>query len=75
MSITSVSTVSPLMQAVEYQGQTYFTSRYFHQRYITNSAIAGKYRQHHNFLRVLRAVEAYQAYTAWLFAINGQVDF
>lgn len=53
---------SPLMHSVGYQGQVYFTSQYFHAEYVRNSPNGGKYRRHPDFLRVLRAIPAYQLY-------------
>jgi hypothetical protein len=54
--------LSPLMQPVEWQGQIYFTSQYFHLDYIANSPDGGKHRQHKNFIRVIRAIPAYHEY-------------
>ena len=51
-----------LSQPVEYEGQTYYTSQYFHQQYIANSEQGGKYRQHYHFLRLLRSIETYATY-------------
>lgn len=53
---------SPLMQPVPWQGQEYFTSQYFHAQYLANSQYGGKYRQHSNFLQVVRAIPAYRLY-------------
>lgn len=53
---------NPLMQPVQYQGQEYFTSQYFHQNYLANSQASGKYRRHGDFLRVMRHIEAYALY-------------
>jgi len=50
------------MQPVQWQGQEYFTSQYFHAHYLANSPYGGKYRQHSNFLRVIRAIPAYAIY-------------
>lgn len=50
---------SPLMQPVAYQGQTYFTSQYFHQQYLANSPHGGKYRRHDNFLQSVRTIPTY----------------
>lgn len=51
---------SPLLHPVSYQGETYFTSQYFHRQYRDNSPHGGKYRQHKNFLQLLRSIEQYQ---------------
>jgi hypothetical protein len=54
---------SPLMSVVEFDGQQYYTSQYFHRQYVQNSVVGkGKYRQHKNFLVALRAIPAYQLY-------------
>jgi len=50
------------MRPVEWQGQEYFTSQYFHGQYLVNSPYGGKYRRHDNFLRLLRAIPAYNIY-------------
>jgi hypothetical protein len=55
--------VNLLFQPVVYQGQEYYTSQYFHQQYITNSAHGGKYQRHDDFLRLLRTIETYKIYT------------
>lgn len=60
--MSNLTAVSPLMQPVQYQGQPYFTSQYFHQQYLTNSHAGGKYQRHTHFLRLLRSIEAYQDY-------------
>ncbi|MCK7581044.1 MAG: hypothetical protein MZV65_39105 [Chromatiales bacterium] len=53
---------SPLMQPVQFNGQTYFTGQYFHQLYRTNSDADGKYKQTAHFLRLIRSIEAYPLY-------------
>jgi hypothetical protein len=54
---------SPLMSVVDYDGQMYYTSQYFHRQYVANSdAGKGKYRQHQTFVRRLKSIEAYQLY-------------
>ena len=57
---------SPLMQPVEYQGQTYYTSQYFHAQYVANSHQQAKvkYKWHQDFVRVLKAIEAYDTYVS-----------
>lgn len=57
---TDVQHLSPLMQPVTYDGQQYFTSQYFHQQYLANSSLTGKYRQHSHFVRLLRSIEPYR---------------
>jgi len=51
-----------IMRPVEWQGQIYYTSQYFHRQYLANKPEGGKYREHRNFLRVLRGIEAYEVY-------------
>ena len=51
-----------LQQPVQYNGQTYFTSQYFHQQYLANSQAVGKYQRHADFLRLLRSMESYTLY-------------
>ena len=62
--MTDIVPQSPLMRPIEYQGQTYFTSRYFHQQYRANSypQRQGKYTRHKDFLRVLRTIPLYADY-------------
>lgn len=55
---------SPLMEPVQYNGQTYFTGQYFHQMYRSNSDADGKYRHAKNFLRLIRSIETYPQYLA-----------
>jgi len=50
------------MQPIVYEGHPYFSSQYFHQQYLANSQYGGKYKRHHDFLRLLRSIEAYQTY-------------
>jgi hypothetical protein len=53
---------NPLMQPVEWQGQIYFTTRYFHQLYLAHMAEQGRkvtHKRHDNFLRVVRAMPIY----------------
>jgi hypothetical protein len=53
------------MQPVVYQGQTYYTSQYFHAYYLHNTQIEGgkgKYRRHEHFVRMLRSIAAYQKF-------------
>jgi hypothetical protein len=59
-SITPIS--NPLMQPVQYMGQTYFTGQYFHQMYRNNSDTNGKYKQFQHFARLIRSIETYQNY-------------
>jgi hypothetical protein len=58
--------LSPLMQPVEWQGQMYFTSQYFHQQYNEQKRIEGKparYREHKNFRQKIRNIENYDKMT------------
>lgn len=57
-----VQIVNPLMQPVQYHGQTYFTGQYFHQMYRANSDADGKYKQFQHFTRLIRSIEAYPLY-------------
>jgi hypothetical protein len=50
------------MQPVQYNGQEYYTSQYFHRQYIANSVHGGKYQRHGDFLRLLRTIETYKIY-------------
>lgn len=63
-ALTHPNDPSPLMQPVDYQGQIYFTSQYFHRQYLEQSPHGGKYRQHGNFLQAIRAIPAYELYIA-----------
>jgi hypothetical protein len=52
----------PLMQPVEWQGQVYYTTRYFHRQYLIHMAEQGRkvtHKRHDNFLRVVRAMPIY----------------
>ena len=60
--MSNLTPQSPLMQPVEWQGQAYFTSQYFHAQYLANSQFGGKYRRHSDFLRVIRSIPAYALY-------------
>ena len=51
--------LSALMQPVEWQGQIYFTSQYFHREYLINSQYGGKYQRHKHFVRVIKAIPIY----------------
>ena len=57
-----IAPLSPLMQPVQYEGQTYYTSQYFHQQYLANSQQKGKHRRYDSFMRLLRHIEAYALY-------------
>lgn len=52
----------PLLLPVQYNGQEYFTSQYFHRQYQESAGLKGKYRQHAHFLRLFRSIEAYALY-------------
>ena len=58
----SIISLSPLFAPVSYAGQTYFTSQYFHREYLANSQYGGKYQRHADFIRKVRAIEAYDLY-------------
>ncbi len=60
--MTDLLAQNPLYAPVEFQGQTYFTSQYFHRQYVNHSHAASKYRQHSTFNRLLRSIEAYHIY-------------
>lgn len=62
MSTLVAVTPSPLMQPVQYKGQTYFTGQYFHQLYRSNSDVDGKYKRPADFMRLIRSIEAYPLY-------------
>ncbi|MCJ8337558.1 MAG: hypothetical protein MJK10_03720 [Pseudomonadales bacterium] len=54
---------NPLMQPIQYKGQMYFTSHYFHQAYRNNSGSdGGKYEKQKDFMRLIRSIEAYSNY-------------
>lgn len=60
-NITPINNV--LMQPIQWDGQVYFTSHYFHQQYRTNTGIdGGKYAELKNFNKLIRGIEAYQRY-------------
>lgn len=61
-NIVPFSPDDPLMQPVRYNGQEYFTSQYFHRQYQESAGLKGKYQRHHNFLKLLRSIEAYKLY-------------
>jgi hypothetical protein len=62
-TITAITPQSPLMAVVEFDGQLYYTSQYFHRQYLANSDLGkGKYQRHDNFRRMLRGIEAYRLY-------------
>lgn len=51
------------MQPIQYNGQVYFTSQYFHQTYRNNSGSDdGKYKELKNFNVLIRSIEAYGKY-------------
>ncbi len=61
--MSNVTTITnPLMQPIQYNGQTYFTGQYFHQMYRNNSDTGGKYKQASHFLRLVRSIAAYPKY-------------
>jgi hypothetical protein len=49
----------PLMLPVQWQGQEYLTSQYFHRQYRENAGLQGKYQRHQDFRRLLRSIELY----------------
>lgn len=51
---------SPLMLPIQYEGQIYFTSQYFHSQYKANAG--EKYSQLKDFNRLIRSIEAYPNY-------------
>jgi hypothetical protein len=58
----SLTTLSPLMQPVFWQEHEYFTSQYFHQKYIQQKAEEGepgKLQRHDNFRRKIHNIESY----------------
>jgi len=59
-NITPINNV--LMQPIQWDGQVYFTSHYFHQQYRNNSGDQGKYEQLKDFNRLIRSIEAYPRY-------------
>ncbi len=61
--MSNVTTLNnPLMQPIQYNGQTYFTGQYFHQMYRNNSDTDGKYKRTGDFIRLIRSIETYQNY-------------
>ncbi len=61
--MSNISPISnPLMQPVQYNGQTYFTGQYFHQMYRNNSDTGGKYKRPGDFMRLVRSIETYPQY-------------
>ena len=59
-NITPINNV--LMQPIQWNGQVYFTSHYFHQQYQENSKDGGKYAELKNFNKLVRGIEAYKEY-------------
>lgn len=55
---------SPLMQPVQWQGQTYYLSQFFHRQYLAGSQYHGKHTRFDSFMRLLRSIEAYDIYIA-----------
>lgn len=53
---------SPLLQPVTLDGQTYFTSQYFHAQYQQNTPGQGKHTRLDSFMRLLQSMEAYGVY-------------
>jgi hypothetical protein len=54
--------MDPLMQPVEWQGQLYYTTRYFHRQYLTHMAEQGRkvtHKRFDNFQRKLRGMPIY----------------
>jgi hypothetical protein len=61
----SIGSASSLMQPVEWQGKVYFTSHYFHQWYLVNSASSegkAKFQRHDSFIRRIKSIESYHLY-------------
>lgn len=52
--------LSPLMQAIQHNEQTYFTSQYFHSQYKANAG--GKYQNLSDFNALIRSIETYPIY-------------
>jgi hypothetical protein len=61
---SQISKVSPLMQPVHFEGQVYFTSRYFHAQYLANKPEGAKYKQLKHFNRLIRSLETYSDYVS-----------
>lgn len=53
-------TTNLIMQPIQYNGQTYFSSQYFHSQYRGNNG--DKYAQLKDFNRLIRGIETYQSY-------------
>ena len=53
---------NPLMELVEIWGKEYFTSQKHHRDYVDGGGPELKYLEHHNFLRRLREIEAWDLY-------------
>jgi len=60
MNTSSPQAVSPLMQAIQYNGGIYFTSHYFHVMYGNNGG--EKYARLDHFNRLIRSIETYKNY-------------
>lgn len=50
---------SPLLQPIQWQGQEYFTSQYFHRQYVDDSPHGGKYQRFDHFMHAVRNIPAY----------------
>lgn len=75
---------SLLMSVIEFDGQWYYTSQYFHRQYIENSEVGkGKYRQHGHFREKLKSIDTYEDYVisrdivelTWEATKNGPIAF
>lgn len=60
--MSNLSKQNPLFLPVQYQGELYFTSQYFHQQYHANKPEGGKYSKLADFNRLIRSIETYQNY-------------
>ncbi len=60
--MSNLSVQNPLFQPVQFNGQIYFTSQYFHQQYRANSSEGGKYEKLKNFNALIRSIETYENY-------------
>lgn len=61
--MSNITTITnPLMQLIDYKGETYFSGQYFHQIYRGNSNTRGKYKRAGDFMRLIRSIEAYKQY-------------
>lgn len=58
--MADLAPASPLMALVHYHGQDYYTAQYFHRQYLANSQYGGKHQRFDSFMRLLRAIPAYQ---------------